>query len=241
MTTERKCGDCDAPLSPPKSTRGSPSRYCEDCRTRRKRRRNRQAIARHRAKRGQAEAPPPIPPRPEPTPIVRVVGKKPIISRELIDAVLGHIRRGLSNKDAAALVGISSSTFYKWIRWAEDGGGGKAQAHLYRQFAHEIKGALIEFQARNLELIQDAATKPAERVVTSRKIMADGTEIVETTRTQIPPGWQAGAWLLERKFPEKYGRRIIGHEGIPEPAAQDGVNIRLVFDDGDSEKKDPPA
>ena len=60
--------------------------------------------------------------------------------------------------------------------------GREEQGGIYCDFLQAIKKAESDFIARNVKIIQDAAQKPQ--------------------------GWVAAAWLLERKLPAEFGRRV---------------------------------
>ena len=49
-----------------------------------------------------------------------------------------------------------------------------------------------------------------------------------------PPTWQAAAWLLERKFPGEFGRRVVEPEGKVKGSAATRT-IQIVFGDEDEE------
>lgn len=46
------------------------------------------------------------------------------------------------------------------------------------------------------------------------KVLEDATEITTVTK-QLRPQWQAAAWFLERKYPEKYAQRRIIEGELP--------------------------
>ena len=55
---------------------------------------------------------------------------------------------------------------------------------------------------------------------------------ISTVRETVSPSWQASAWLLERKFPEEFARKVIEHWGLD---SNPSSAVTLVFDDGKSE------
>ena len=39
-------------------------------------------------------------------------------------------------------------------------------------------------------------------------MLKDGTRVVTTERRYQPPDWYADAWMLERRDPDRWGRRV---------------------------------
>lgn len=63
-------------------------------------------------------------------------------SPQIIKAICEHIEMGVSNKDAAALEGISEDTFYAWMKKVE--------------FSEPLKKARLKDKARSVKLITKA-------------------------------------------------------------------------------------
>lgn len=104
-----------------------------------------------------------------------------------------QLRKGHFPETAAALCGITKATFIKWIRRASEPGAPK----IYRDLALAVERAQAESEARELEII---------RIVSQGyrpKYDADGKLIMAGRN----PNWQAAAWLLERRFPKKWGKK----------------------------------
>lgn len=75
-----------------------------------------------------------------------------------------------------------------WYRWLEKGERIKNENNIYRKFFNAIKKAEATAEGRNVAIIQDAA---------------------QTT-------WQAAAWYLERKYPDRWGKKDqmdLNHSG----------------------------
>jgi hypothetical protein len=66
-----------------------------------------------------------------------------------------------------------------WYKWLSE--GEKAKGGLKKEFFDTIKKAEAEAQIRNIGIIQQAAKD----------------------------NWQAAAWYLERRYPERWGRRKV--------------------------------
>lgn len=134
--------------------------------------------------------------------MARRPGRPTKFSRELADKVLGFIRAGAYMETAAAAAGISKDTLYAWLR---DGARGKNPD--LAAFSDAVEKAAAEAELRDLLTIGKAAQGgEVLRDVTITR--PDGT--TQRDRQLAPPQWQAAAWRLERKFPDRYGvaRRI---------------------------------
>jgi hypothetical protein len=120
----------------------------------------------------------------------------------MADKLLGFIRAGAYLETAAAAAGISKDTLYAWLR---EGARGKTPE--LAAFSDAVEKAAAEAELRDLLTIGKAAAGgEVLRDVTITR--PDGT--TQRERQLAPPQWQAAAWRLERKFPDRYGvaRRI---------------------------------
>ena len=109
------------------------------------------------------------------------------------------IRGGNDNKVAAAHAGIGESTFYAWLDR-----GRKERARLAASSRAKPRASETPF-VEFLETIEKAqADAEARNVALNAKAAQDGT-------------WTAAAWWLERKYPERWGRKdrheVTGKDG----------------------------
>jgi hypothetical protein len=111
------------------------------------------------------------------------------LTPEVEERITTAIRAGNYQETAALYAGISETTFYRWM---ESGLSDEPENQQYRQFREAVEKAKAAAEIRDVVLIDKAAQ--------------DGS-------------WQAAAWKLERKFPQKWGRvtrtEITGAEGKP--------------------------
>ncbi len=118
--------------------------------------------------------------------------------------VLDLVRRGNYVETACLAVGIRPNTFYQWMergRKAISEGDSKS---IYAQFLGELKEAEAQAETVAMAVIQGAAFGGyllSESTVEKR----DGT--IVSTKTWSKPEWTAAAWYLERKYPDRFGRR----------------------------------
>lgn len=119
----------------------------------------------------------------------------PAVQARIVLAIVG----GNDNKVAAAHAGIGESTFYAWLDRgrkelarlaASSRAKPKASETPFVEFLEAIQKAQADAETRNVALIAKAAQ--------------DGT-------------WTAAAWWLERKYPERWGRKdrheVTGKDG----------------------------
>lgn len=107
-------------------------------------------------------------------------GRHTVLNKKMIDRIAGKIKQGNYACVACQYVGISTRVYYKWIEKAnEDIENGKKS--IYVQFFHAIKEAEAIAEDRNVQLIQKASVEEGS--------------------------WQASAWYLERKHPERWANK----------------------------------
>ena len=120
------------------------------------------------------------------------------LTPEVIAQMTALVRAGLSKDRAADGVGVAHSTLYRWLQLADTGVGGTASAQA-RVLRDSLKRAEAEFVSQQLAVVQAAADSGK--------------------------AWQASAWMLERRFPEEYGRR----DGMAVGLHSD-VQVRVVVE-----------
>lgn len=130
------------------------------------------------------------------------VGRPSKFTQEVRERIIGAVRSGAYNETACAFAGIGESTFYRWLEQARQDEQADLEVSEYREFWEAIQKAQSEAEIEKLLIISNAA---------KGKPTSDG---VPGTAGQ----WQAAAWFLERKHPERYGRRIVT---IPDPDPED--------------------
>lgn len=131
------------------------------------------------------------------------MARKSKISKELIDEFLTYKENGISDKDACDMCGIAHSTFYRWLDEAETEINGNdpkrpvADLALKKDLRAGLKKAKASFKAYHIQNITKASKKT----------------------------WQASAWILERMYPEEFGR-------IDRTNVQVSENKEEIEDDG---------
>lgn len=106
------------------------------------------------------------------------IGRPPKLTQEMIEKIADLIVAGKSIAAAAYVAGISESTIYRWLA-----NGRKRNADkIYKELVDRVSEA-CEFS--ELEALQVLRQSSLER-----------------------SNWRAAAWILERRHPEKYGKRV---------------------------------
>ena len=115
-------------------------------------------------------------------------GRPEKLTPKLQDDIVKVIRSGNYIETACAFVGINKTTFYDWLKRGareKDRVERNPRAKVrkserkYVEFSNAIEKALAHAEIRDVAIIGKAAEKE----------------------------WQAAAWLLERKFPDGWGRK----------------------------------
>jgi hypothetical protein len=93
----------------------------------------------------------------------------------------------------------------------------------------DFQRSWAEAELRDVEVLNKAAHGFPDRLEVDEKgnvvIDSDGYPIV--AEYGFPPNWRVSAWRLERKFPERWGRRTRGEHMLFE----DKSSISVVFVD----------
>lgn len=109
------------------------------------------------------------------------MGRPPIIKdTEILKDILEAISSGMSNKDACILAGISEESFYhimRTIEKAKTDPDSVPHSEDYLQFSESLKRARLKFKEKRVANIAKSEQ------------------------------WQSDAWLLERQFPDEYGKK----------------------------------
>jgi hypothetical protein len=130
-------------------------------------------------------------------------GRHPKLDAAIQKVIVDSIATGVPRKYAAQRAGIDESTLRLWCSKGRKGGRG---SEIYIALLAAIKKAEADAVARNVALIQQAASK----------------------------SWQAAAWWLERRYHADFGRRdkTILQAGKKGPNLGEDVRERLREADG---------
>ena len=168
-----------------------------------------------------------------------MAGRKTKLTPKRQEKILKCVRAGMTYKAAAESAGIALETLCRWIARGE-----KAESGLFHEFYESVQEALADFEWVHLENIERSALK--ESKITRQTVryevgeilngqLKDGKVKYATTVTESRPrNWKRSAWLLARRFPDRWGPRARGeaHEG--EARDRQPTLIYLIPDNGSS-------
>lgn len=122
-------------------------------------------------------------------------GRPEKLTKQLQEEMVKHVRSGNYVETVCAYVGIYKDTFYNWMRR-----GAKEKERVMKN----PKARIRKDEQKYVEFSD--AIKEAE----ASAEMRDVTLIAKAAEDQ----WQASAWRLERKFPQRWGRKEqLEHSG----------------------------
>ena len=170
--------------------------------------------------------------------------RKSKLTPELIEKLSSYIAQGNYFITACNACGISDRAGYNWInKGLEDMENGE-ESHFVL-LLQSLKRAEAEAETRRVARIEEAGIGGglSKRRVTTFK---DGTETVEETYAQ--PQWLADMTHLERRHPERWGRKDRSLIQIDEHKTVTITNVEVIKDYGrgshmivEGEAKEIPA
>ena len=132
-------------------------------------------------------------------------GRKTKLTPELIKRICDCVSKGNYISTACKTVGIGESTYYDWLKRAEEGDTG-----IFGEFAKAAKQAEAQAEAELLATVREAAT--------------------------TDKNWLAAMTLLERRHPERWGRKDRSLIQIEEHKQVTITTVEVVKDYGQGGK-----
>lgn len=111
-------------------------------------------------------------------------GRPPKIDPVAVQKICEALSIGSYIESAAAYGGITKVTLYAWLK-----AGNRQKRGKYREFLNAVEKAMETGELMHVQNVVRAGT---------------GDE-----KMGLNPDWKASAWMLERKFPKKWGRKEI--------------------------------
>ena len=127
------------------------------------------------------------------------------LTAEVYERIVASVRKGNYFSVSCRRAGVSESAGRSWLAIGRETFNRPELTdetrNLFISFASDIEEAEAEFEADQVEAIEDAAKLKTRLVM---KQFADGSG--ETTETEEANNWQARAWILERRSRQRWGR-----------------------------------
>lgn len=150
------------------------------------------------------------------------------------DAIVSRIRLGLEYQSACDSAGICRQTLHEWrlkgarLRAQQTQGmlrNPTDDERALMDFLDNLERAEAEAEANRLAVISQAAQGGTKVRKTTIRYDSKGKQIERTVIEEtLKPEWKAAAWVLERRYPNRYAKRLEvtgadGSELVP-PAQQ---------------------
>jgi hypothetical protein len=142
-------------------------------------------------------------------------GRPTKLTEELIKKIEAAMRAGAYIETAAAHAGVAPLSLRRWLRQGAEGKGG-----LIRKFCTAMEKAEADAELWALGTVQNFAAGLTVEIVTTTT-RGTGEDAITETKTERRPvrEWTAAAWYLERRRPQRWGRRVVELQG------KDGVAL----------------
>lgn len=157
----------------------------------------------------------------------RITGRPTKLTPVLQDKICEYIAAGNYLITACNAVGISDQTMLNWLergRQEADNGGG-----IYFGFLGAVKKAESAAEQLMVERLRDAAMPGLRKTVT--KTDGEGNTSVEQVETGGE--WLAAATFLERRHPDRWGRKDRTQVSIEETRTINITQVTVVKDYGE--------
>lgn len=173
------------------------------------------------------------------------------------DRIVTSLRAGNYIEASAALAGITKQSVYEWLKI-----GAQASADLANDrttltkltkhqrdclaFSDAVAEAQAAAEVRDVATLSKLAEGGATVTTVTEKKDQTGNVVETTTRTEVAqPSAQVLQWRLERRFPDRWGRRRIevsgpDGEAIPVEARVAGLVAAARAFHGDGARADDP-
>lgn len=137
-------------------------------------------------------------------------------SRELTPEVhaiiVETVAKGNYKSTAAACAGIHGSTLHRWLELGQKDLEEEIDSP-YSRLCHGVYMASGKAEAEALGQIRQAAEGYEEERHESS--FTDESGAAQKSVTTLKKEWQAAAWFLERKHPDRFGRKIANEISSP--------------------------
>ena len=124
-------------------------------------------------------------------------GKPSTLTPEVQELIVQAVRNGNYFETAIAYAGVPKSTFYDWLRRGRDERNRVSKDARLR--VRQVEEKFVNFS-----------------IAIEKALAESEMEDVEVIRKASRDNWQASAWRLERKFSDRWGKKVqqqVEHSG----------------------------
>jgi hypothetical protein len=126
------------------------------------------------------------------------------LTAPLAEAITLAVQAGIPLATAAARVGIASTTVQEWMRRGSGTDKARRPTGPYAAFAAQVRQKAAQFEAACVARITEASRGGQ---LLSRRTTTHKNGDVTTEEHYTRPEWTASAWILERSYPDRWGRK----------------------------------
>ena len=119
------------------------------------------------------------------------------LTQDKIDEICNWLKLGYYQEDAATMAGISTSTYYEWMKK-----GDEAQKALESGDPSSLPAVQEDSEVEVVNMYSEFSDS-----IKRARAEAEGAHIRNIRKAADNGTWQASAWFLERSFPQKWGKR----------------------------------
>lgn len=119
------------------------------------------------------------------------------LTPQLIEDICNWLKLGYYQEDAATMAGISTSTYYDWMKKGEE-----AQKALESGQSDSLPAMQEDGEVEVVNMYSEFSD-----AIKRARAEAEGAHIRNIRKAADNGSWQASAWWLERSMPKKWGKR----------------------------------
>jgi hypothetical protein len=123
------------------------------------------------------------------------------LTSEIQKVIVTAIENGNQVCVACQLAGIDTSTYHRWLKL-----GKESESGIYRDFYNALKKAESDAESFLICRIREAA-EGTQTIKRKYVFMPDGSRQLSEENIAVDSHWQAAAWFLERRYPDRWSRK----------------------------------
>jgi len=123
------------------------------------------------------------------------MGRKTKLNEKITKELVSLLKSGCFVEQCVRTVGITKTIYYRWLK--------RGEAEITRfedEFEDNEKAKIIRSELKYVAFV-DAIREAEESAETAAVI---------NIKANFLEDWKASAWFLERRYPQRWGRKIVG-------------------------------